>query len=182
VRVAALILAGLAIGLPATATAEPPSDRGAALRSVKKKPNCPTAHQGLRWYVERTVHWHARMGATVRVPSTRSAGCPRYLAARWRERARTARRTSERWLRATYEKWRCIHEHEGAWNSNTGNGYYGGLQMDATFYWTYGPEFARRWGHAGNWPVWAQLIAAERAYLTRGFGPWPNTARYCGLL
>lgn len=23
----------------------------------------------------------------------------------------------------------CLHEHEGAWDANTGNGYYGGLQF-----------------------------------------------------
>jgi hypothetical protein len=23
----------------------------------------------------------------------------------------------------------CIHEHEGAWNDNTGNGYFGGMQF-----------------------------------------------------
>ena len=23
----------------------------------------------------------------------------------------------------------CVHEHEGAWNDNTGNGYYGGMQF-----------------------------------------------------
>jgi len=23
----------------------------------------------------------------------------------------------------------CIHRHEGAWNANTGNGYYGGMQF-----------------------------------------------------
>src|SRR6185436_13142983 len=29
--------------------------------------------------------------------------------------------------------WECIHRGEGAWRSNTGNGYYGGLQMDLEF-------------------------------------------------
>jgi hypothetical protein len=89
--------------------------------------------------------------------------------------------------RALYEKWRCIHEHEGAWDANTGNGYYGGLQMDMGFQGTYGNEFMRRWGTANNWPVWAQIVAAERAYHGyngydgRGFGPWPNTRRMCGV-
>src|SRR5439155_1969022 len=27
----------------------------------------------------------------------------------------------------------CIHRYEGGWSSNTGNGYYGGLQMDLGF-------------------------------------------------
>jgi hypothetical protein len=53
--------------------------------------------------------------------------------------------------------------------------------MDASFQSTYGPEFERRYGWASRWPVWAQLIAAERAYRTRGYNPWPNTARACGL-
>ena len=72
----------------------------------------------------------------------------------------------------------CIHHYEGAWNSNTGNGYYGGLQMDLAFQGSYGAEFLHRWGTADNWPVWAQLQAAVRAYQSgRGFYPWPNTAR-----
>jgi hypothetical protein len=123
-------------------------------------------------------------------------GCAdaRWLATVWEERARKAKRKLEKWKRwkqrqaalaksrALYEKWRCIHEHEAAWNANTGNGYYGGLQMDVSFMNAYGPEFIRRWGYANKWPVWAQLKAAERAYSSRGFDPWPNTARMCGLL
>ena len=77
----------------------------------------------------------------------------------------------------------CIHRYEGAWASNTGNGYYGGLQMDLVFQRLYGADFVRRWGTADNWPVWAQLQAAVRAHQSgRGFGPWPNTARACGLV
>jgi len=77
----------------------------------------------------------------------------------------------------------CIHRYEGAWNSNTGNGYYGGLQMDLTFQGRYGADFVRLWGTADNWPSWAQLQAAVRAYQSgRGFWPWPNTARACGLI
>lgn len=76
----------------------------------------------------------------------------------------------------------CIHRFEGAWNSNTGNGYFGGLQMDRAFQSRYGPEFLGRWGTADNWPTWAQLEAAARAYRSgRGFAPWLNTARFCGL-
>jgi hypothetical protein len=77
----------------------------------------------------------------------------------------------------------CIHHYEGAWDSNTGNGYYGGLQMDITFQSVYGAEFLNRWGTADNWPPWAQIRAAVRAYQSgRGFYPWPNTARACGLI
>ncbi|MGZ4291897.1 MAG: hypothetical protein ACXVQQ_04820 [Gaiellaceae bacterium] len=77
----------------------------------------------------------------------------------------------------------CIHHHEGAWNSNTGNGFYGGLQMDWSFQNLYGPDYIHRWGTADNWPAWAQLQVAVRAYRSgRGFYPWPNTARVCGLI
>lgn len=76
----------------------------------------------------------------------------------------------------------CIHRYEGAWNANTGNGYYGGLQMDLSFQSTYGGEYLRQWGTADNWPVWAQMNTAIRAYKSgRGFGPWPNTRKACNL-
>jgi hypothetical protein len=77
----------------------------------------------------------------------------------------------------------CIHRYEGPWTSNTGNGYYGGLQMDYRFMRTYGGEFVERWGTADNWPAWAQIRTAVRAHESgRGFAPWPNTARSCGLV
>jgi hypothetical protein len=85
--------------------------------------------------------------------------------------------------RALTSAFQCIHRYEGAWDSNTGNGYYGGLQMDRRFQSLYGSDFVARWGTADNWPAWAQLQAAVRAYKAgRGFGPWPNTARACGLI
>lgn len=77
----------------------------------------------------------------------------------------------------------CIHRYEAAWDANTGNGYFGGLQMDLPFQSHYGPEYVARYGTADLWPVWAQLEVAARAYRdTGGFWPWPNTARVCGLL
>lgn len=77
----------------------------------------------------------------------------------------------------------CIHHYEGAWNANTGNGYYGGLQMDRRFQSLYGSDYMARWGTADNWPSWAQLNAAVRAVKSgRGFYPWPSTARACGLI
>jgi hypothetical protein len=91
-----------------------------------------------------------------------------------------ARATIPAWLN---DSLLCIHHYEGAWNANTGNGFYGGLQMDLGFQASYGADFLRRWGTADRWPVWAQLQAAGRAYQSgRGFYPWPNTARACGLI
>ena len=55
--------------------------------------------------------------------------------------------------------------------------------MDRRFQSLYGADFVGRWGTADNWPAWAQLQAAARAYRSgRGFYPWPNTARACGLI
>lgn len=76
----------------------------------------------------------------------------------------------------------CIHHYEGAWSANTGNGYYGGLQMDLGFQQTYGGAFLARWGTADKWPPWAQIQAARRAYASgRGFSPWPRSSAACGL-
>lgn len=83
----------------------------------------------------------------------------------------------------------CIASHEARsvhggidWRANTGNGYYGGLQMDRTFQATYAPALVRRKGTADNWTPAEQMRAADRAIAVRGFSPWPNTARVCGLL
>jgi hypothetical protein len=84
---------------------------------------------------------------------------------------------------ALLQAFQCIHSYEGAWDANSGNGYYGGLQMDLAFQRRYGPDFVRRYGKADNWPVWAQVLTAVRAYRSgRGFWPWPRSARSCGLL
>jgi hypothetical protein len=76
----------------------------------------------------------------------------------------------------------CIHKFEAPWAARTGNGYYGGLQMDMEFQRAYGSEFLAAFGTADNWPPAIQITVAVRAYLSgRGFGPWPNTRRLCGL-
>lgn len=88
--------------------------------------------------------------------------------------------------RSTAQLWNaflCIHRYEGNWNSNTGNSYYGGLQMDYGFMSAYGREYLRAWGTADRWPPAIQIAVAMRAYLSgRGFYPWPASARLCGLI
>ncbi len=45
------------------------------------------------------------------------------------------------------------------------------------------PELLRRKGTADRWTPVEQMWVAERAHRSgRGFYPWPNTARYCGLI
>ena len=78
-------------------------------------------------------------------------------------------------------EWLCIHRHEGRWKDPDAP-YYGGLQMDLEFQSTYAPELLRAKGTADHWTPLEQMWVAERAYRDRGFWPWPNTARYCGLL
>ena len=75
----------------------------------------------------------------------------------------------------------CVRAHEGAWTSNTGNGYYGGFQMDLTFQRRYGPGYLRRYGTADRWSPALQLAVAYRGWRTQGWGAWPNSARECGL-
>ena len=78
--------------------------------------------------------------------------------------------------------WLCIHHYEGAWHDPNAP-YYGGLQMDLTFQRRYAPELFRRKGTANHWTPLEQIWTAERARSSgRGFYPWPNTARYCGLI
>jgi len=133
-----------------------------------------------------TWRWQRLM----RVPRTRptrlaersaSLAFQRWALRFWQKRARTARRRAHHPRRL--EAWLCIQRREGAWNANTGNGYYGGLQMDVQFQRTYGADLVRRKGLAHRWGYLEQIWVAERAYRSgRGFYPWPNTARSCGLI
>ena len=76
----------------------------------------------------------------------------------------------------------CIHRYEGAW-ADDGAPYYGGLQMDLGFQRRYGSSLLARKGPAGNWTPIEQMWVAERARRSgRGYWPWPNAARICGLL
>jgi hypothetical protein len=84
--------------------------------------------------------------------------------------------------------WRCIQRHETAapypaWRTASGNGYYGGLQLDRGFQITYGRWLYRSKGTADKWTPLEQIWTAEFAHSSgRGFAPWPRTARACGVL
>jgi hypothetical protein len=84
--------------------------------------------------------------------------------------------SAQSWLIGAFE---CIHSHEGAWNANTGNGYYGGVQFGYAEWQHYGGQYAPRADLAS--PA-EQISAAIAYYHDAGFEPWPNTARMCGLL
>lgn len=82
---------------------------------------------------------------------------------------------------------KCIQSHEGSWR-DPDKPYWGGMQMDMGFMQTYGTWLLRNVGTADKWTPHQQLHVAYRAYSGwkgfegRGWTPWPNTARFCGLL
>ena len=127
----------------------------------------------------------ARTKATRVAERTNDADHRRAIYESWLEKARTRKRQANNPPRL--RQWLCIHRYERhpqqGWSTRTGNGFYGGLQMDLAFQRTYGAELLRRKGTADRWSAIEQIWVAERAYRSgRGFYPWPNTARYCGLL
>src|SRR5262245_57938569 len=117
-------------------------------------------------------------GSASRSLATHSLAELRQLARMWRHREHTA------WWRANhppdYHAWLCIHQYEGSWTDSAGP-YWGGLQMDYSFQATYGNWLLRHKGPADNWSPLEQIWVAVRASHSRGFSPWPNTARYCGV-
>jgi len=56
------------------------------------------------------------------------------------------------------------------------------MQMDLTFQRGYGPWQLEHLGTADHWGKSGQLYASYKAWRVRSWSPWPNTARYCGLL
>lgn len=70
-------------------------------------------------------------------------------------------------------------EATGNWSINTGNGYYGGLQMDMTFWRKYGGLlYAARPDLASKL---AQIEVAERGLAVQGWSAWPRCSIRLGL-
>lgn len=142
--------------------------------------------KGIRFYRASMWMWQWQegtgMGRVTKWRPRHSCEFLNYLAVRAKSKSLVARRHFNVWFSRIYAKWECIHSLEGAWN-DPNSPYWGGLQMDLSFQQSHGPTWYRIWGTANNWPVWAQLRAAEDAYHGgRGYNPWPTTARNCGLL
>ena len=139
----------------------------------------------IKFWRRETWRWQRLIGARLTpvsdtVRRTQSLDYKRWVLKLWRQRA------GKVWLKAKNPPrkaaWLCIHRHEGAWN-DPNPPYYGGLQMDWSFMRAYGGHLLRKKGTADNWTPLEQMWVAERAYRAgRGFYPWPNTARYCGLI
>ena len=141
-----------------------------------------------RWR-EETWRWQRLMNKprTHSSFSARESLSPAYRAwvlRLWKKRAERARRQAQRPPRL--QTWICLFRHERhprqGWRTNTGNGYYGGLQMDIAFQKRYGHWLLRRKGTANRWSPIEQIWVAERGRRVQGWYAWPNTARYCGLI
>jgi hypothetical protein len=141
------------------------------------------AHR-LHRFQATTWHWQKLTGR----PLTQTAG--RKLAALdvgelertidlWAHRARTAHRVAQH--PPHMRQWMCIHHYEGAW-TDVGGPYWGGLQMSRTFQARYGAWLYKEKGTADHWTPLEQIWTAEKALKSRGFWPWPNSARLCGLI
>jgi len=126
-----------------------------------------------------TWYWQRVMGVRLTRELSSSAAVEQRLAA-WRRLSANTRRRAQN--PPHKREWLCIHHYEGAWR-DPNPPYYGGLQMDVQFQRTYGGAIFRRKGTADHWTPLEQMWTAERAHRSgRGFYPWPNTARYCGLI
>jgi hypothetical protein len=97
----------------------------------------------------------------------------------WKHRAHSVRRLAGR--PPHRRGWLCIHRYEGSWR-DSGDPYWGGLQMDRGFMRAYAPRLLLRRGWADHWTPLEQMWVAEHAQRGRGFTPWPSSARFCGLL
>jgi hypothetical protein len=125
-----------------------------------------------------TWRWQLVIGLR-RTHSAAPLNTPRALLY-WRRHARYVREVA---ARPPHKRaWLCIHQFEGSWRDRN-DPYWGGLQMDRSFMRSYAPRLLLRRGWANRWTALEQMWVAEHAHRSgRGYGPWPNTARYCGLL
>ena len=131
-------------------------------------------------YRRETWRWERVMGRPLTRQLRSSIADPAGKLVAWK---RVAARTRRRAQNPPHKRaWLCIHRYEGAW-TDPDPPYYGGLQMDLSFQRIYSSGLLRRKGTANHWTPLEQMWTAERAHRSgRGFYPWPNTARYCGLI
>jgi len=170
-----LLCVSAALGAQQTVKTVGRSGHAAALRYLEGR---------LQRYERETWYWQRLTGS----PRTETAG--RTLAAMaigdlertirvWQRRDLKAHRLAQH--PPHMNEWMCIHHYEGAWN-DVGGPYWGGLQMSLTFQQRYGGWIYRLKGTADHWTPLEQIWTAEKARQSRGFWPWPNTARTCGLI
>ena len=174
-----LAFAGISTGLAAAAGKASTSTGHARARTVAYW------NHRLRMWRRETWHWQRVMGIPLTPGHARRALASTAVARVHGLSGLWHRREHRAWRHAHHPPelagWMCIHHYEGAWN-DTGGPYYGGLQMDLSFQETYGHWLFRTKGTADRWTPIEQIWVAVHAWHSRGFSPWPSTARACGLL
>jgi len=151
------------------------SGHGAALRYLEGELH---SYEHQTWYWQKLTGSHISQtaGRTLAVMAVPDLERTVHI---WERRAVKAHRVAQH--PPHMAEWMCIHHYEGAWN-DSGGPYWGGLQMSLTFQERYGGWIYRTKGTADHWTPLEQIWTAEKALKTRGFWPWPNTARFCGLI
>jgi hypothetical protein len=138
---------------------------------------------------QRTWYWQRVMGKR-RWPTaylerkSASLELRQWVLELWRARALSAKRRALHLPNRA--GWLCIFRHERhpaqGWRTYTGNGFYGGLQMDLGFQRRYGLWLLRRKGPAHRWTAIEQIWVAEHGRRVQGWYAWPNASRSCGLI
>jgi len=173
------------LGVAALTVTHQASAGGQTITATRVIPGDGGLTRQIRRYRRQTWRWQRVMGvqrtpASRRAPKHASRAYKRWVRNLWKRRAHRAHRRAHHPPHKS--GWLCIHRHEGAWNDPNAP-YYGGLQMDIGFQRTYGGHLLRRKGTADHWSPLEQMWVAEKAHRSgRGYYPWPNTARYCGLI
>jgi hypothetical protein len=174
----ALLVALLgAATLRAETTPEPPA-------TTETEPEASPPQREIQRRIDRYRHetwrWQRLMGRSLTLQLPNPPAEVDQKIAVWK---RVAVETRQRALNPPHKRqWLCIHGYEGSWTDPNAP-YYGGLQMDLSFQRTYAPDLLQQKGTADHWTPLEQMWTAERAHRSgRGFYPWPNTARYCGLI
>jgi len=150
-----------------------------------KHNNIAKLRVSVNWHRQQTWNWESialvkPAKTTYSEKASHSESYLRWLSHKWSLRRIAAKRYAS--TPPHYDDWLCIHRGEGSWNDPNAP-YYGGLQMDLSFQRAYGWDALKKWGTADHWNPLTQMWVAERAFSAgRGFYPWPNTARWCGLI
>lgn len=186
----AVIVTVSAASLSSPATAGTGTTQGPSNLSKVQRLQVSELREGIEFHRSATWQWQDaamrnRIKSNFMERKVTGLGYLKWMAKLWSKRRIDAKNHA---LNPPHKKqWQCIHRYERdpsqGWKTRTGNGYYGGLQMDISFQRSYGSKLLKKKGTANNWMWYEQMWVAERAYSSgRGFYPWPNTARYCGLI
>jgi len=179
------ITSALAIILTLATTSTVNAAKPEKARKLENAKHIVNLRAGIDRHRERAWYWQdvmfvRRHSTNYSENKTKSVVYLRWLRKTWKARHEIAKRKASQ--PPHYNEWLCIHSKEGSW-TDPGAPYYGGLQMDESFQRSYGWRLYNKKGTADNWTPLEQMWVAERAFSSgRGFYPWPNTARYCGLI